>query len=161
MTMNARTTKLMTLVAVGVIFGLFSLAEPALAQSNCKEAKGNWFDANSTNNTTAGTITNGGILDGTTVTVYPPAFVIVPGASTTAAYTGSLTITTHEGQLNTSNVYIYEFVSGLWTAMGLINPSTSTGRFAGATGVLYFNGKTTNNGTAYPSNITGQICFAN
>jgi hypothetical protein len=45
--------------------------------------------------------------------------------------------------------------------MGRINPSTSTGKFAGATGVLYFNGKTI--GTAipftYPSEVNGEICL--
>ena len=158
--MNARTRKRMTLVAIVLTFTLFPLAQPALAQGNCKEAKGNWFDASSANNTTAGTITNGGILDGTTVTLYTSSAFSTP-VPTTVSYTGELTITTHQGRLKTSNVYIYDFVSGLWTAMGRINSSTSTGNFAGATGVLYFNGKTTRNGTAYPSEISGQICSAN
>jgi hypothetical protein len=39
---------------------------------------------------------------------------------------------------------------------------TSTGKFAGATGVLYFNGKTVGNAIpiTYPSDIIGEICFA-
>jgi hypothetical protein len=72
-----------------------------------------------------------------------------------------LIIATRHGQLKTSNVYLYDNAKmNLWMAMGFIDPKASTGRFAGATGVLYFNGKTI--GTyplaVYPSNITGQIC---
>jgi len=32
---------------------------------------------------------------------------------------------------------------------------------AGATGVLYFNGKTIDNGSTFPSDIAGEICFGN
>ncbi|MDQ3174377.1 MAG: hypothetical protein M3Q91_11845 [Acidobacteriota bacterium] len=70
---------------------------------------------------------NGGILNGTTETVYDPAFVFTPDPNV-VSYIADLTITTHQGELKTSNVYIYNFVTGLWTAMGNINPGTSTGR---------------------------------
>jgi hypothetical protein len=64
--------------------------------------------------------------------------------------------------LKTSNVYVYNFVTGLWTAMGRIDADMSTGRFAGATGVLYFNGETIGvlPNQSYPSAITGEIWFA-
>lgn len=183
--MNAKTRKLMTLVAVVLTFGLFSLEQTASAQSphnnpwigmrasresaersasarssnsDCKQAKGYWFDTTNSTGGTTGTITNGGVLNGTTETVYDPAFVFTPDPNV-VSYIAETTITTNQGQLKTSNVYIYNFVTGLWTAMGNINPDASTGRFAGATGVLYFNGKTIDQ--SYPSEITGEICFAN
>lgn len=142
-----------------------SAEQSAAAQSeccNCSQAKGYWFDTldPNTGNTT-GRITIAGILNGTTVTVYNPAFVITPDPNV-VSYIAETTITTRQGQLKTSNVYIYNFVTGLWTAMGRIDPTTSTGRFAGATGVLYFNGTTIGElpNQSYPSNINGEICFA-
>jgi hypothetical protein len=145
------------------IFGLFGLGESALAQNGCRQAKGVWIDGVSGTPYTgaSGTITRGGILKGTTVVVYNPAYVITPNPNV-VAYIAELTITTPHGQLKTSNVYIYDVArNDLWTAMGFIDPETSTGIFAGATGVLYFNGKTIGIYplAVYPSNITGQICL--
>jgi hypothetical protein len=60
-------------------------------------------------------------------------------------------------------VFLYDLGTGLFTVLAHIDPKLSTGRFAAATGVLYINGKTV--GTAapikYPSNLSGEICFAN
>lgn len=159
--MNAKTRKLTTLVAVVLTFCLFSPEQSTSAQSknsNCKQVQGNSIEVSSGGLVTTGTITNGGILNGTTEYVYSSAFVFTPDPNV-VAYISEFTLTTNQGQLKASNVYIYKFTTGLWTAMGHIKPDTSTGRFAGATGVLYFNGKTV--GSTYPSDITGEICFAN
>ena len=140
--------------------------QSASAQSedpNCSQAKGYWFDTLDPNTgNTAGRITPAGILNGTTVTVYNPAFVFTPDPNV-ASYIAETTITTRHGQLKTGNVYIYNFVTGIWTAMGRINPVTSTGKFAGATGLLYFNGKTVVElpQQSYPSDIAGEICLVN
>ncbi|MBA2702798.1 MAG: hypothetical protein H0U60_02985 [Blastocatellia bacterium] len=187
--MNAKTRKLMTLAAVILALGMFSLEPTASAQSphnnhwigipaasaraaqsasaqssnsNCKQAKGNWFDTfNPTTGGTIGTITNAGVLNGTTETVYDPAFVFTPDPNV-FAYIAQATFTTNQGLLKTNNVYIYNFVTGLWIAMGSIDPNASTGRFAGATGVLYFNGTTVGGfPESYPAGISGDICFAN
>ena len=158
---NARIGKLMTLVALVSTFGLLLLEQSTSAESpssSCKPAKGDWFDAPVISGT-AGIITNGGILNGPTETLYNPASVFTPDP-TVVSYVGELTITTIQGQLKTSNVYIFNVATGLWTAMGRINADTSTGRFAGATGVLYFNGKTVGAFESFPSAITAEICFA-
>jgi hypothetical protein len=55
----------------------------------------------------SGTITQGGILNGTTVVVYDPAFVITPNPNV-VAYIAELIIATRQGQLKTSNVYLYD-----------------------------------------------------
>jgi hypothetical protein len=39
-------------------------------------------------------------------------------------------------------VYLYDFPTGLFTILGRINPNTSTGNFARATGALFPSGKT-------------------
>jgi hypothetical protein len=172
-TMNAENRRMVTAAAVILTVVPFVLGERASAQGRsdraegvgrCKEVKGTWLDgvAGTTYTGQSGTVIKGGVLNGTTVVVYDPAFVVTPNPSF-VAYISELTITTSNGQLRTNNVYLYDIVTNdLWTAIGYVNPNTSTGRFAGATGVLYFNGKTT--GTyplaTYPSEITGQICFA-
>lgn len=132
------------------------------ASSNCKQAKGYFFDTFDLNlGGTTGTITMGGSLNGTTTTVYNPAAVFTPDPNV-VSYIAELTITTQNGQLKTDNVYIYNFATRLWTAMGNINPASSTGSFQGATGVLYFNGSTIGlfPDESYPSDVAGEICYA-
>jgi hypothetical protein len=161
--MNAKISKLMTLITV---FSLLSLDQSTLAQSqnqsHCREVKATFVDVYSGGTTTSGTITHGGILNGTTLTVYNSAAFPTP-VSTIVSYTGDLTITANQGELKTSLVYIYDFGTGLFTVIGRIDSKTSTDRFAGATGHLFISGKTI--GVAipftYPADITGEICFAN
>lgn len=160
---TTKTRKTVSGAIAIAIFGLVGLGQPAFAQSKCRQARGVWVDGIPGTPYTgqSGTITQGGILNGTTVVVYDPAFVITPNPNV-VAFIAELTISTRHGQLKTGNVYLYDNAKmNLWTAMGFIDPKTSTGKFAGATGVLYFNGKTIG---AYPlavyaSNLTGQICF--
>jgi hypothetical protein len=40
----------------------------------------------------------------------------------------------------TQNVGIFDVATGVFSAIGRIDPDASTGDFAGATGVLYING---------------------
>jgi hypothetical protein len=183
-----KTRKLMALVVATLTISLFSLERTALAQSphnnpwiglraqrgtaeqsasaksrdrDCIQARGDMIEVSpGTGLITTGTITQGGILNGTTETLFNPVFVFTPDPNV-VSYIGDLTITTHRGQLKTSNVYLYDFATGLFTVLGRVNSSTSTGRFAGATGALYFNGKTIGNGLTYQQSITGEICFAN
>ena len=131
------------------------------AESNCKEVKASFVDVYSGGNTTSGTITNGGVLNGVTLTIYTSGASSTP-VPTSVSYTADLTITTNQGLLKTVNLFLYDFATGLWTAMGRIDSNGSTGRFAGATGVLYFNGKTIGTATpfTYLSDISGQICFS-
>jgi len=157
--MNAKTGNLMTRAALVLAFCLFNQSASAQSpNSNCKQVKGSSIESFSGGLVTTGTITNGGILNGTTEFVYNPAFVVTPNPSV-VSYTSELTITTIQGQLKTSNVYLYNFGTGQFTILARIRSDASTGIFAGATGVLYFNGKTV--GSAFPSEITGEICFAN
>jgi hypothetical protein len=157
--MNALTGKL-TLVAIVVISGLFSSEQSTSAHGNCREVEGKWIDVYpGTGNVSTGTITDAGILKGTTETVYNSAGFPTPDP-TTVSFTADFTITTGHGQLKTRNVYLYDFGTGLFTVLGRIDPDTSTGRFAGATGVLFPSGKTTGNGFTYQAEIAGEICLA-
>jgi hypothetical protein len=161
--MILKTATCISLLVTAVVLCLVSLEETALAQSvnsNCKQAKGRWLDVfPGTGNTSFGNITNAGILDGTTQTVYAPAYVVTP-APTVLSYTANMSISTVNGQLKTTNVYLYDFATGLFTIFARVDPANSTGKFAGATGALFIGGKTIGNGSTYDAEIAGEICMA-
>jgi hypothetical protein len=151
----------MTTIAAVLGFALFTLDESALAQSSCQQAKGQQagvFDG--ATNTTAGEITRGGWLNGTTLDVFGATVLPTPDP-TTVSFTGDFTLTTIHGQLRASTVIIFDFVTGIAAVFGRINPTTSTGAFAGATGVLHFAGKTVSfSPFIIQAEMTGEICFA-
>ena len=140
--MNARKV---TMMAAVLSLGLFILEEPALTkhataqkQGHCKQVKGHqegFFDAGT--NTNFGIVTNGGRLNGTTEEAFGVGSLPTPDP-TTVTFIADFTLTTTRGQLKASNVYLFDFVSGTAAIFGRINAATSTGRFAGATGVLVF-----------------------
>ncbi len=79
-------------------------------------------------------------------TAPPKLFSPVPLRSTpdpnTFSYNDDFTVTTNHGVLKTHNVGIFDVATGLFSEIARIDPNASTGDFAGATGVLYINGKT-------------------
>ena len=159
--MNAKTRKLTTLVAVVLTLCLFSSEQTTSAlsaRSNCRNAKGKLSEVSNPNGTT-GRITRGGILNGTTELVFTSGVLPTPDP-TTVSYTDDFTIRTNRGILRTHDVGIFDFATGLGTAINRIDPNASTGRFAGATGVLFISGKTTDGGATFESRITGEICLA-
>ena len=180
--MNAKTRKFMALVAVLTVC-LFSVGQPISAQSlngrgwlgqrgnsaqsksapspnsNCRQVKGKLMDL-STLNGVVGTLTNGGTLNGTYELLNHAGPLSTPDPNT-ISYTLDFVLTTNQGQLKSSDVGIFDFETGVFSEIARINPSTSTGRFAGATGVLFTSGKTTDGGATFQSEITGEICFAN
>jgi len=112
----------------------------------------------------SGTVTNGKFLNGTLEDVInsDAGFVFTPDPNV-VTFLSDLTITTVDGQLKATPLTAFNFVTGFWSEFGNINPNTSTGRFAGATGVIFFSGKTIGNVDTGPfeAEITGEICFAN
>jgi hypothetical protein len=142
---------------------VFAQSASAQSANGCKRAEGDWLDALNAAGGTSGTITNAGLLNGTTETVYNPAFVFTLDPNV-VSYIAETTITTNHGRLVTNNVYLYNFVTGQGTTMGTIDANESTGRFAEATGVLYFNTTETIGAPpdqSYRSTITGAVCLAN
>jgi len=160
MNLNRRT--LTAFVMVTLTIALFSLPLATSAHdddSNCKKAKGNLSVLNNGNGTTSGTITQGGRLNGSTQEVFTSGFTPTPDPST-FSYTGNFSITMNKGVLRSSNVGIFDVGTGLFSEIARIDPTTSTGDFAGATGVLYINGKTTDGGATFTAEITGEYCLA-
>ena len=96
----------------------------------------------------------------TTLEVFPGAALPTPHP-TTLSFTSDFTVTTIHGQLKVRNVVIFNFVTGNAAVLGQIDPAASSGRFAGATGVLYIAGKTLSFDPFIPAGeISGEVCFA-
>ncbi len=155
--MKLKIRTLMTFASVALTISLFSLAQSASAGgSHCMRVNGNLSGGGG-----LGTITQGGRLNGTTQAVFT-SMPIPTSDPTTISFTDDLTVTTyHNGVLRTHNVAIFDTARGVFTAIDRIDPNTSTGMFAGATGVLYINGRTPDGGATIQAEITGEICFAN
>jgi hypothetical protein len=103
-------------------------------------------------NTTA-TITHGGPLNGTTsghfdVTGTPPVFTIV----------GTVVFTTKHGGLTANVAGTFNGANGAFTAAGPV--SAGTGKLAGATGTLTFDGVENLSTGSFTETITGTICRA-
>jgi len=157
--MKLRIRTLATFALVALAIGLFPIVHSALADNDCKTVKGIISVVNNGNGTTSGIITQGGNLNGTTQAIFTSAFTPTPDPNT-FSFTDDLTVTTGKGVLKTHNVGIFDVATGLFSAINRIDPNASTGGFAGATGVLYINGKTTDGGATFQAEITGEICFA-
>jgi hypothetical protein len=154
--MTINRTRLIT-IGMALILGV-CLEGAAFAQSNCKEVKGQLLDV-FTAGAFSGTITNAGDLDGTSTEIFTgTASTPVPSI---VFFSADFTLTTHEGQLKASWVNLFDNTTSLLTVMVLINPTASTGRFAGATGVLYINGKAVSFAPfTVAAELAGQLCYA-
>jgi hypothetical protein len=158
-TMNFKLRMLATFALAVLAVGLFSSAQSVSAFRDCQKVKGTLSAVNSGAGAT-GIITQGGKLNGTTQAVHTSA--LTPTSDpTTVSFTDDLSVTTDKGVLRTHNVVIFDGARGLFTAIARVDPDASTGEFAGATGVLYLNGQTTDGGATVQAEITGEICFAN
>jgi len=166
--MNTKTRMLMTLLTVVLTFGSFPLEQSASAQSpssDCKALKGRGVQVfDPATGVVFGPVTNAGILNGTLEDVinFGAGFVFTPDPNV-VAYTSDLTITTIHGQLRASPVTTQSVVTGSGAEWGNINPNTSTGRFAGATGMIFIIFKPVGDPSIgpYQAEITGEICLAN
>ena len=164
--MNAITRKLAMLAAVLLTICLFSLEQTAAQSVNktCKKIHGGGtqvFDP--ATGTISGPITSSGLLNGTLEDVvnFGAGFVFTPDP-TMVTYLTDLTITTVHGQLKSSNVTTQSVVTGSGTEWGHLNPDISTGRFAGATGMIFITFKPVGDPSVgpYEAEFSGEICFA-
>ncbi len=157
--MNQKIRTLVTLCLVATLMCLFSISpSKTKADGECKKGKGNLSVVNNGNGTTSGTITQGGRLNGTTQEVFTSGFTPTPDPNT-FSYTGNFSIATNRGVLRSSNVGIFDTATGLFSEIARIDPNISTGDFAGATGVLYINGKSTDGGATFTAEISGEYCL--
>ncbi|HET6648301.1 MAG TPA: hypothetical protein VFH01_13320 [Pyrinomonadaceae bacterium] len=146
----------LTLAAAVLIIGLFS-AEPAvsvLANTNCVQVQGRStgiFNGVSVDLT----FTGAGILNGTGEFTFDFSSLRPTADANSFTYLGEYTINTQQGQVKLNAVALDTAgVPFIHTDIAHVNPNTSTGRFAGATGVIFTKG----DGASAEHN--GEICFA-
>jgi len=157
-TMNSKIGTLMASIAI-VLTCMFCLEQPAVAQTISVKATD--VDVCAGGPICAGTVTQGGILNGTSVTVFSPAVTPTPDPDT-LSFSFDWTVTTVQGQLKASFVNLFNVITGVTTCMGSIDPNNSTGRFAGASGVLFMNGTAINNSPfTVKLDVTGKINLDN
>ena len=155
-------TRKVTYIAMMLIC-LFLLGQAALAQSPNLSVKATEVVATCTDPVTcAGTVTQGGILNGTSVLAFSPGSTPTLDPNT-LSFSYDWTLTTVQGQLRVRFVNVFNVVTGLTTAMGTIDPNNSSGRFSGATGVLFSSGGPVSNSPSLPikTDITGEINHVN
>ena len=138
-------------------------AQPASGPNNCKKVRANgvqFFDP--ITGIVSGPVTNSGILDGNLQDIidFGAGFSLTPDP-TVVAYTTNLTITTNQGELKSHPVTIQSIVTGAGAEWGQIDPNTSSGRFAGATGTISVVFKPVGDPSVgpYEAEITADICF--
>lgn len=172
-----------TLTTVTLILGLFleqsTSAQPgrglliassnsakatASEKNNCKTIRGNGVQTfDPATGVVSGPVTNSGILDGDLEDAidFGAGFIFTPNP-TVVSYTTNLTITTIQGQLKASPVTTQSILTGAGAEWGEINPSTSTGKFEGATGIISIVFKPVGDPSVgpYTAEVTVDICFA-
>lgn len=107
--------------------------------------------------TCAGTVAQGGILNGTSVIAFAPGATPTLDPDT-ASFSYDWTLTTVQGQLRVRFVNLFNGAAGVTAAIGTIDPNTSTGTFARATGVLFNSGRVISYSPfTVKTEITGEI----
>jgi hypothetical protein len=157
--MNLTRRVLITILATVMISNVLTVVQPTAAQSensNCKQVKGDLV-VNFGPGTASGVLTNGSILNGTFESVFAPGSVVPTADPTSITFTGDSSITTNKGVVVTHDVYLIDFVLTLGPGMLRIDPASSSGEFAGATGLIYLNPKV--EGPFGHAELTGQICI--
>jgi len=112
---------------------------------------------------TSGTITDAGILDGSTTFA---AIAIAPSAGLSGAepqanlsYSGQLTIVTSHGTLLTNDLGVLDVNHFAFTEIE--RPATGTGVFANpGSSVFFISGSIVDNGQGFQGELTGTVCAA-
>lgn len=110
---------------------------------------------------TAGTISDAGILDGTTTFV---AFDVAPSAGMPSnepkenlSYSGQLTIVAGNGTLVTNDLGVLDVKHLAFTEIE--RPASGTGIFANpGTSVFFISGSIVDNGTGFQGDLSGTVC---
>jgi hypothetical protein len=149
-----------TLLALASLTFAVAVAGPAWAETVCipinAKGEGAITSQSLTEVDTASQIIGGGIIHGTTTAqLFPTSFDPTTGIET---FVGTLVLTTQNGTLT---LFIFNGVFDTFTGE-FSNDSMvvdGTGRFAGATGGLFFHGFVAADGTFTDDEISGEICL--
>jgi hypothetical protein len=166
--MKMKSSVLLLVPGLVALAGIVFLARPTAARSRCHRLNGSATlrasvvvtgCASPVGLCTAGEVHGDPVLTGTTAFVAdglaPAAGMPAVERPTTLSYSGLLTITTCEGTLTARDTGIFDTAAGLFASRDVV--VGGTGRFAGASGHLFFQGTGT---SSLDSDADGEICFA-
>ena len=156
--MKTRVRTFLLLASSSLAFVLAS-TQPLLAANNCRAVDADLVG--DLPSIATGTITRGGILNGTAAVIENPGYVVAAD-NNFVTFTSTLTITTDRGTLTTSNVTIIQTVVVTHEFSSIAKIVSGTGIFAGATGRLYISGAPVGSPTGgdIQARIIGEICLA-
>ena len=158
--MNFRNINLRTFTLIAVSIFILVSSNAVFASGDCQRVRG--FERGALNpdgSGARGRVSQAGRFNGTTEVVLTniPAPTADPFVY---FFTDDLSLTTIDGVLRTHNATMQDIVNGVATAIARIDPDTSEGAFAGATGVLYINAKLTDSMGSFQAEIIGEVCYA-
>ena len=148
---------LRTLVVLSTIVIMAGGAETTAAavhHEECLSVHARAIGQNLGGGRTHATIIHAGILNGTTT----GQLQITGGTPPLLTVEGTGVLTTHHGTLTVRIVGTFNQATGVFTATGQI--VHGTGMFAGATGVLTFEGVEDLTSGSFTQTITGTVCLA-
>lgn len=146
------------LLLAGLVVAAF-LAAPAFGETVCipinAQGEGAITSQSLTEVDTESQIIGGGIIHGTTTAqLFPTSFDPTTGIET---FVGTLVLTTRQGTLTLSILNgVFDTTTGEFSNDSMV--VDGTGRFAGATGGLFFHGFVAADGTFTDDEISGEIC---
>jgi hypothetical protein len=155
-------------ILVGGLIGTVGTSRTAHATDGCLPVFGHLQATFTTTNCTSpvglcmtGTITNGGILDSSTVLLVldaaPSAGLPTVEPSANVSYSGSLSIDAAGGMLMLHDLGVVDGVHMNFTE--LERPQTgSTGIFTNATNDFFISGSVTNSGNSFNGYVYGELC---
>jgi hypothetical protein len=124
--------------------------------NECKDLRADQTAILTSATTTTGTITHGGVLNGTTADSFTSSLTATPDPNT-FAFTDTLTITSSRGgTLTDSDVTIFNTSLLVFSTISPI--SNGTGVLTGASGTLFISGSSAD-GVHFTDEIVGQICL--
>lgn len=146
---------LVAMVIVVFAFAMGTSESMAAAMPTCQQLHGNLQTQVIGAGETQGTITHGGLLNGTT----HDHITVTSTTSSATTYTATFQDTTDSGTIVTQDIGQF-YPDGTFVEHGTIDENASTGRFAGATGSLTFIGSSTD-GVHFTASVSGEISTTN
>ena len=138
---------LLVVIAVTLV-----MATPALAEESCHKINAKGVGQDNFDGTTDAVVIGGGLLHGTT----EGNFVLTDFDFPDAFIAGTVKFTSNRATLTVTGMGSVDVTTGEFTFVGLV--TDTTGKLAGATGELFFEGVEDLSDGSFVEDVTGEIC---
>ena len=153
-------------LAVGVV-GSVTAARTVKAHDGCHRVRGHYTASQTTAGCASptgicftGEITHGGMLDSSAMFIEldqaPSAGMPLTEPGTTVSYSGTVTLTTHEGSLTMRDLGVIDGARVTFTEME--RPIGGTGAFVHASHPFFISGSMNSTLTAFDGELSGELC---